>query len=54
MIEVEVVEIAPGQFAVVAPGHYQAHDPDLPGFVPMTEARAGEVANALRAVLSAV
>jgi hypothetical protein len=54
MIEVHVVEIAPGQFAVTAHGQYQAHDPDMPGFVPMDQARAEAVANAMRLALERV
>lgn len=52
MPEISIIEIAPGHFAVCAHGQYQAHDPDLPGFVPMTRERASEVAAAMRAALT--
>ena len=54
MTEVLVIEVAPGEYSVTAPGHYQPHDPELEGFVPMSLERAEEVAAALRLALGPV
>lgn len=54
MIEIDVIEIAPGTFAVAGAGQYQAHDPDLEGFVPMDEARANEVAENMRLLFASL
>lgn len=52
MHDIEVVEIAPGHFAVTGMGQYQGHDPELAGFVPMNQQRAEEVAEAMRLLLA--
>jgi hypothetical protein len=52
MPEINVIEEAPGRFAVYGAGQYQPFDPDHPGFVPMTRERAEEVAAALREALT--
>ena len=44
MEPIQVVEILPGSFAMAGMGQYQAHDPELPGFVTMTLERAEAVA----------
>jgi hypothetical protein len=48
MEQIEVVEIAPGRFAMTGMGQYQSHDPEFEGFVPMNQQRAEEVAEAMR------
>lgn len=52
MEAIEVFEESPGHFAVRGAGQYQPHDPDLPGFVPMTRERAEQVAEAMRASMA--
>jgi len=52
MHQIEVVEIAPGSFAMTGMGQYQGHDPELEGFVPMSHDRAEAVAESMRLLLA--
>lgn len=52
-MSLEVTEVEQGVFAVVGLGHYQEHDPDLPGHARMTRARAVEVLLHLAAQIAA-
>lgn len=54
MNPIEVIEIEPGAFAVCGVGQYQAHDPELPGFVPMGRERAEEVAENMRQLFASL
>lgn len=54
MDQIEVVEIAPGSFAVTGMGQYQGHDPEFEGFVPMNHDRAEVVAENMRRHLASL
>lgn len=54
MDQIEVVEIAPGSFAMTGMGQYQGHDPELEGFVPMNQDRAEAVAENMRRHLASL
>jgi hypothetical protein len=54
MNPIEVIEIDPGAFAVCGVGQYQAHDPELPVFVPMGRERAEEVAENMRQLFASL
>ena len=54
MDQIEVVEIAPGSFAMTGMGQYQGHDPEFEGFVPMNHDRAEVVAENMRLLLASL
>ena len=54
MDQIEVVEIAPGSFAMTGMGQYQGHDPEFEGFVPMNHDRAEVVAENMRRHLASL
>lgn len=54
MDQIEVVEIAPGSFAMTGMGQYQGHDPELEGFVPMNQDRAEAVAENMRLLFASL
>ena len=54
MDQIEVVQIAPGIFAMMGMGQYQGHDPDFEGFVPMSYERAETVAENMRLLLASM
>lgn len=53
MFEIEITEVEPGAFAYRVGHHYQPFDPEQPGKVPMSQARAIECASQLKAILDA-
>ncbi len=54
MHPIEVIEIDPGAFAVCGMGQYQAHDPEMVGFVAMTLDRAEVVAESMRTLFASL
>ena len=54
MGQIEVVEIAPGSFAMIGMGQYQGHDPDCEGFLPMSYERAEAVAESMRLLFASL
>lgn len=44
-MEILVYEEEPGRWVYLVDANYQPFDPELPGHVPMSEARARELAN---------
>jgi len=54
MDQIELVEIAPGRFAMTGMGQYQGHDPEFEGFVPMNHDRAEAVAENMRQLLASL
>lgn len=53
-MQVELIEIAPGAWAYRVGHHYQPHDPEFPGHVPMSEDRARALGEALKVQLEAI
>lgn len=54
MDQIEVIEIAPGSFAMTGMGQYQGHDPEFEGFVSMNQDRAETVAENMRLLLASL
>ena len=53
-MEIILTEEQPGQWSFTVGASYQAFDPDLPGFVPMSKERAEQCANELVARIEAM
>lgn len=54
MHDIEIIEIAPGSFAMIGMGQYQGHDPECEGFLPMSYERAEAVAESMRLLLASL